>query len=96
VLPCDWHTGAPVIKEIEMKLKAALLALMFAAAPIAHTAVVDPKEPPATPAGGAPEAGIGTAGAVGIAIGIGVIAAIASDDDDGAAVTGTGTGTGTQ
>ena len=83
-----------------MKLKAALLALTLALAPLlSHGAIVDPKEPPATPAGGKPEAGIGVAGAIGIAIAIGVIIAIASDDDDDGVTTtatATGTATGTQ
>jgi len=65
-----------------MKLKAALLAVMLAFASLSQAAVVDPKEPPTTPAGGKPEAGIGVAGAVGIAIAVGVIIAIATDDDD--------------
>jgi len=79
-----------------MKLRAALLAVTLALAPISHGAVVDPAEPPATPAGGAPEAGIGVAGAVGIAIGIGIIAAIAGGDDgDGVAPGGTSTATST-
>jgi hypothetical protein len=76
-----------------MKLIGALLVAATLALP-AQAAVVDPAEPPATPAGGAPEAGIGVAGAVGIAIGIGVIAAIASGGgDDGGGTTTTTTTT---
>lgn len=80
-----------------MKLKAALVAaLVGLSLAAANAAVVDPAEPPATPAGGAPEAGIGVAGAAGIAIGIGVIAAIASGgDDNGGGATATATATGT-
>jgi hypothetical protein len=73
----------PVIKEKHMKLKAALLAATLALTAVAHAGeLVDKSEPPATPAGGAPEAGIGVAGAVGIAIGVAVIAAIATGGDD--------------
>lgn len=81
-----------------MKLRTALLAVLLAVAPVmTQGAVVDPAEPPVTPAGGAPEAGIGVVGAVGVAIGIGLIVAIAGgDDDDAIAGTGTGTGTGTR
>jgi hypothetical protein len=82
-----------------MKLRTAVLAVLLATAPVmAQGAVVDPAEPPATPAGGAPQAGIGVAGAVGIAVGIAVIVAIAGDDDDAvtATATATATGTGTQ
>jgi len=74
-----------------MKLKAALLAVMLAFASMSQAAVVDPKEPPTTPAGGRPEAGIGVAGAVGIAIAVGVIIAIASDDSDDAITATTAT-----
>jgi hypothetical protein len=81
-----------------MKLKAVLFAVMIGLAPFAHTAVVDPAEPPATPAGGAPETGISAGAAVGIAVIIGVIVAIAAGgggDDNNNANTGTGGGTGT-
>ena len=75
-----------------MKLTAALLAATLALSSLSYAAVVDPAEPPATPAGGAPEAGIGVAGAVGIAIGIGVLVAIAGGGGDGTTAT-TATGT---
>jgi Spy/CpxP family protein refolding chaperone len=60
-----------------MKLTAAILAATLAISAVSYAAVVDPTEPPATPAGGAPEAGIGTATVVGAAITIAVIVAIA-------------------
>ena len=76
-----------------MKVRAAFAALAFATSMAASAAVVDPAEPPKTPAGGAPEAGIGVGGAVGIAIGVGVIIAIAAGDDgdDGTTTTTTTT-----
>jgi len=76
-----------------MNLKAALLAIALATSTVASAAVVDPAEPPATPAGGAPQAGIGVAGAVGIAIGVGVIVAIAAGGDDDSTTTTTTTTT---
>ena len=76
-----------------MKLKAALLAVMLGLAPVSQGAVVDPAEPPATPSGGKPDAGIGVAGAVGIAIAIGVLAAIIAGDDDDTTTTTTTTTT---
>lgn len=78
-----------------MKVRAALVAATLVLASVSNAAVVDPAEPPVTPAGGAPEAGIGVAGAVGIAVGIGVIAAIAAgnDDDNGTSATTTTTTT---
>ena len=79
-----------------MKLKAALLAVMLGLAPVSHGAVVDPAEPPATPAGGAPQAGIGVAGAVGIAIAIGVLVAVAAGEDDDNTTTTTTTTTTSQ
>jgi hypothetical protein len=60
-----------------MNLKAALIAATLALTSVANAAVVDPTEPPSTPAGGAPEAGITAAQGAGIAITIAVIAAIA-------------------
>lgn len=73
--------------RLRTALVAALVGISMAAA---NAAVVDPNEPPATPAGGAPEAGIGVTGAVGIAIGIGVIIAIAAGggSDSGTSTTG--------
>jgi hypothetical protein len=76
-----------------MKLKAALLAVLLGLAPMSHGAVVDPAEPPATPAGGKPEAGIGVAGAVGIAIAVGVLVAVITADDDDTLTTTTTTTT---
>ena len=78
-----------------MKLKAMLVAATLALSSVANAAVVDPAEPPATPAGGSPEAGIGVAGAVGIAIAVGVLVAIAGGGDDNGTTGTTGT-TGTQ
>jgi hypothetical protein len=72
-----------------MKLKAALAAATLALSSLAQAAVVDPAEPPATPAGGRPEAGIGVAGAVGIAVVVGVIIAVAAGDDDNTTTTTT-------
>jgi len=85
-----------------MKIRAAVLVLTLALSSVASAAVVDPAEPPKTPAGGAPEAGLTTGQLVGGAILVGVIVAVAAGDDgDGVAAgtatsTGTGTGTGTQ
>ena len=80
-----------------MKLKAALLAVTLALAPISHGAMVDPAEPPKTPAGGAPETGLTGGYVAGIAIVAAVIIAMVTDDDDDAAPSGTtGTGTGTR
>ena len=80
-----------------MKLKAALVAVTLAFAPLSHGAMVDPAEPPKTPAGGAPQAGLTAAQIAGIAIGaIVLIAVVAGDDDDnGTTSTATATGTGT-
>ena len=77
-----------------MNLKAALLAAALALPGITHAAAVDPAEPPATPAGGEPLAGITTTGVIGAVITVGVIAAIAGGGDDNPAGTGSG-GTGT-
>ena len=80
-----------------MKLRTAILAVLLATAPVmTQGAVVDPAEPPATPAGGKPEAGIGVAGALGIATLVIVAIALASDDDDAVTATATATATGTQ
>ena len=78
-----------------MKLKATLFAVLLALSAVAQAAdVSSTAEPPATPAGGSPFAGIGVAGAVGLAIGVAVIAAVATGgDDDNPAVTGSGSGT---
>jgi hypothetical protein len=65
-----------ILKEKHMNLKAALIAATLALSSMTNAAVVDPTEPPATPAGGAPEAGITVAQGAGIAITIAVIAAI--------------------
>jgi hypothetical protein len=80
-------------KEQHMKLKAALVAAVLGVSMAANAAVVDPAEPPATPAGGNPEGGINTATAVGIAIGIGVIVAIAGGGGNGTSGTSGTTGT---
>ena len=74
-----------------MKLRAALAAVAFAVSMSASAAVVDKTEPPATPAGGRPEAGIGVAGAVGIAIGVGILIAVVGGDDDDDSTTTTTT-----
>ena len=79
-----------------MKLKAALLAAVLGVSMAANAAVVDPAEPPATPAGGNPAAGIGVAGGVGIAIAAAVVIAIATGGgDDATSTTGTTGTTGT-
>jgi hypothetical protein len=74
-----------------MKLTAAILAATLAISAVSYAAVVDPAEPPATPAGGAPEAGITVAQGAGIAITIAVIAAIAGGggNDNGTTTTTT-------
>ena len=50
-------------------------------------------DPPATPAGGAPAAGIGVAGSSGLAIFVGVLAAVVAGDGDREASGTTGTTT---
>jgi hypothetical protein len=57
--------------------------------------LVDPKEPPKTPAGGAVEPPISATTIVGLAIGLGVIIALAGggDGDDDTPATATATGT---
>jgi hypothetical protein len=79
------------------KILAALIAASFALAASSHAAVVDPAEPPATPAGGAPEAGLTAGAVVGGAILVGIIVAVAGGDDgDGVASTASGSGTASQ
>jgi ribonuclease PH len=86
-----------ILKEKHMNLKAALTAatLALSLSSMTNAAVVDPTEPPATPAGGAPEAGITVAQGAGIAITIAVIAAIAGGggNDSGTTTTTTSTTT---
>jgi hypothetical protein len=82
-----------VLKEIYMKLKAALIALALAFSSAAPAAMVDPAEPPATPAGGKPETGITAGAVVGAAIVVAVVVAIANGDDDDATSTTTTTTT---
>ena len=66
-----------------MKLRAALTAIAFAASMVASAAVVDPAEPPNTPAGGAPQAGLTVGQVVGAAIVVGIgVATVAGDDND--------------
>ena len=79
-----------------MKLRTALLAVALATAPVmTQSATVDPAEPPVTPAGGSPQAGLTAGTVVGVAIGVGILVAIAAGDDDDAAAPATATGTGT-
>jgi hypothetical protein len=77
-----------------MKLAATALAMLLTAAPMAYG---QQAEPPATPAGGAPEAGLAGGAIVGGAIFLGVLVAVASSDNDGGApiTTAAGTATGT-
>ena len=91
--------GFPLLMEIKMKLKAAVLVSTLALSLAAYGAAVtpDPAEPPATPAGGAPAAGLTGGALVGAAIVVGtilVVAGVAGDNDDNVLpAAGTGTGT---
>ena len=83
-----------------MKIRPIVLTLALGAAPIS-AAVVDPNEPPATPAGGTPTAGITAGTVIGAAILVGALAALAGGDGDDVQIPATGTagtsaGTGTR
>lgn len=79
-----------------MKLKAAFIAATLALSSAAYAGeLVDKTEPPATPAGGRPEAGIGVAGGVGLGILAVTLIAIAGGGDDDGTATATATATGT-
>lgn len=75
-----------------MKLRAALTAVALATSMVASAAVVDPAEPPQTPAGGAPEAGLTAGTVVGAGIVIGLAVAIGASDDDDTVTPAAGTG----
>ena len=82
------------MKVLPLVLAAALAASPVFAADMAVPPLVDPKEPPRTPAGGAVEPPISTTAVVGLAIGLGVILAlVGGDDDDDRPATATATGT---
>lgn len=79
-----------------MKLRAALTAAVLGISMAANAAqLVDPAEPPATPAGGNPAGPIDTATAVGVAVGLGVIIAVAAGGGNDNGTTGTSGTSGT-
>lgn len=77
-----------------MKVQAAFAAIALATSVPAFAAVPDPAEPPATPAGGTPIAGITAGTVIGVAILVGAVAALAGQTGDDSSVPPVATGTG--